>query len=24
VAMGPALRDRLQRAGIGFSVLERS
>ena len=23
-AMGPALRDRLQRAGIGFSVLERS
>jgi short subunit dehydrogenase-like uncharacterized protein len=24
VAMGPALRDRLQRAGIAFSVLERS
>jgi hypothetical protein len=24
VAMGPALRGRLQRAGIGFSVLERS
>ena len=24
VAMGPALRDRLQRAGIVFSVLERS
>ena len=24
VAMGPALRERLQRAGIAFSVVERS